>query len=77
MSSLSALTESLQQALLAEGVAPLSPKARASGKQRTQGIPAGGKGVASGAPRRKPRQEAAPSLTAILDQGAASLRQGR
>lgn len=78
MTSLSVLTESLRQTLLAEGLAPLSPKARASGKQRTQGIPAGGKGVPSGAPpKRKPRQESVSPLTDLLDQGPALLRQGR
>lgn len=75
---LAALTESLRTALQAEGIPTLSPKARASGKQRTQGIPAGGRGVRSGAtPRKRSKLEAAPTLSAFLDEGLAYLRQER
>lgn len=73
MPSLGSLTQALTQTLLTEGVAVLSPKARASGKQRTQGIPAGGKGAPSGAPRKKPRVEGK-SLHDILGESLAVLR---
>lgn len=79
--SLRSLTEQLRVALHTESgevpppAAPVdtpedAEAARAAGRQRTAGIPAGGKGRPSGRPKME-------SLSALLDRGARYLHQSR
>jgi len=75
MSSLSALTEQLRVAMLTyeAETPPLSPEARASGLERTLGIPKGAEGVPSGR-AKKARSKATPpakleSITSLLRRG--------